>query len=290
MYRRRKMKADRFVRDENTIAMYLKEINRIPLLSREDEEKYAVLAAKGDKDAREILIKSNLRFVVNVAKKFRNKGLPMADLINEGNIGLINAIEKYDVSRGYHFISYAVWWIRQAILKAIGEKSKMIRLPLNRFGELVQIDRARKVMYESLGREPDAAEIAEHLKMDKKDVAELLSISREYVSLDTPVKPGTRDSSLLGDFIEDDKYPQPEEEAVNESLRTEVSKLLEKLPEKEAVILKQRYGLAGEKPKSLKEIGDLLHLTKERIRQIEKRAILRLKAMPMTQELQAYAS
>ncbi len=284
------MKADRFVRDENTIAMYLKEINRIPLLSREDEEKYAVLAAKGDKDAREILIKSNLRFVVNVAKKFRNKGLPMADLINEGNIGLINAIEKYDVSRGYHFISYAVWWIRQAILKAIGEKSKMIRLPLNRFGELVQIDRARKVMYESLGREPDAAEIAEHLKMDKKDVAELLSISREYVSLDTPVKPGTRDSSLLGDFIEDDKYPQPEEEAVNESLRTEVSKLLEKLPEKEAVILKQRYGLAGEKPKSLKEIGDLLHLTKERIRQIEKRAILRLKAMPMTQELQAYAS
>ena len=284
------MKADRFVRDENTIAMYLKEINRIPLLSREDEEKYAVLAAKGDKDAREILIKSNLRFVVNVAKKFRNKGMPMADLINEGNIGLINAIEKYDVSRGYHFISYAVWWIRQAILKAIGEKSKMIRLPLNRFGELVQIDRARKVMYESLGREPDAAEIAEHLKMDKKDVAELLSISREYVSLDTPVKPGTRDSSLLGDFIEDDKYPQPEEEAVNESLRTEVSKLLEKLPEKEAVILKQRYGLAGEKPKSLKEIGDLLHLTKERIRQIEKRAILRLKAMPMTQELQAYAS
>ena len=284
------MKADRFVRDENTIEMYLKEINRIPLLSREDEEKYAVLAAKGDKDAREILIKSNLRFVVNVAKKFRNKGLPMADLINEGNIGLINAIEKYDVSRGYHFISYAVWWIRQAILKAIGEKSKMIRLPLNRFGELVQIDRARKVMYESLGREPDAAEIAEHLKMDKKDVAELLSISREYVSLDTPVKPGTRDSSLLGDFIEDDKYPQPEEEAVNESLRTEVSKLLEKLPEKEAVILKQRYGLAGEKPKSLKEIGDLLHLTKERIRQIEKRAILRLKAMPMTQELQAYAS
>ena len=126
--------------------------------------------------------------------------------------------------------------------------------------------------------------------MDKKDVAELLSISREYVSLDTPVKPGTRDSSLVGDFIEDDKYAQPEEEAVNDSLRTEVSKLLEKLPEKEAAILKQRYGLAGEKPKSLKEIGDLFHLTKERIRQIEKRAILRLKAMPMTQELQAYAS
>ena len=284
------MKADKFFeKDENTLAIYLKEINRIPLLSREDEEKYATLAAQGDKDAREILIKSNLRFVVNVAKKFRNKGLPMSDLINEGNIGLINAIEKYDVTRGYHFISYAVWWIRQAILKAIGEKSKMIRLPLNRFGELVQIDKARKVMYETLGREPDASEIAEHLNMDRRDVSELLNISREYVSLDAPVKAGTRDASLVGDFIEDKNVPQPEDAAVNESLRTEVRKLLEKLPEKEAAILKQRYGLGGEKPKSLKEIGDLFHLTKERIRQIEKRAILRLKAMPMTQELQAYA-
>ncbi len=283
------MKADMYEDDDNIIAMYLKEINRIPLLSREDEEKYATLAAQGDKNAREILIKSNLRFVVNVAKKFKNKGLPMADLINEGNIGLINAIEKYDVSRGYHFISYAVWWIRQAILKAIGEKSKMIRLPLNRFGELVQIEKARKVMYESLGREPSAEEIAKNLNMDKNTVAELLSISREYVSLDAPVKAGSRDSSIVGDFIEDKITEKPEDEVVNESLRTEVEKLLEKLPEKEAAILKQRYGLGGENPKSLKEIGDLFHLTKERIRQIEKRAISRLKAMPMAQELQAYA-
>jgi RNA polymerase primary sigma factor len=283
------MKADKFFEDDNVLAIYLNEINRIPLLSREDEEKYAALAAQGDKNAREILIKSNLRFVVNVAKKYRNKGLPIADLINEGNLGLINAIEKYDVSRGYHFISYAVWWIRQAILKAIGEKSKMIRLPLNRFGELVQIEKARKVMFETLGREPDAAEIAEKVNMDRKDVAELLSISREYVSLDTPVKPGTRDASLLGDFIEDKKVQQPEEAVVSESLKVEVSKLLDKLPEKEAAILKQRYGIGGEAPKSLKEIGDLFHLTKERIRQIEKRAILRLKAMPKAKELQAYA-
>ncbi|MBQ3320087.1 MAG: RNA polymerase sigma factor RpoD/SigA [Spirochaetia bacterium] len=283
------MRTNKYNEDDNTLAMYLKEINRIPLLSHEDEEKYAVLAAKGDKEARKILIESNLRFVVNVAKKFQNKGLPFADLINEGNIGLINAIEKYDVNRGYHFISYAVWWIRQAILKAIGEKSKMIRLPLNRFGELVQIEKARKVMYESLGREPDAKEIADHLHMDRKDVAELLSISREYVSLDTPLKPGTRDASLLGDFIEDKSVKQPEEEIVNESLKVEVSKLLDKLPEKEAAIIKERYGLGGEKPKSLKEIGDLFHLTKERIRQIEKRALLRLKSMPMTQELEAYA-
>lgn len=283
------MKADKFFEDDNTLAIYMKEINRIPLLSREDEEKYAALAAQGDLNAREILIQSNLRFVVNVAKHFRNKGLPMADLIHEGNLGLMNAIEKYDVSRGYHFISYAVWWIRQAILKAIGEKSKMIRLPLNRFGELVQIEKARKVLYEALGREPDAAEIAERVRMDRKDVADLLSISREYVSLDSPVKAGSRDSSVIGDFIEDKIVPQPEEAVVNESLKVEVEKLLDKLPQKEAAILKQRYGIGGMAPKSLKEIGDLFHLTKERIRQIEKRAILRLKAMPMTKELQAYA-
>ena len=283
------MRADKYFEDDTVIAMYLKEINRIPLLSREDEEKYAALAAQGDRDAREILIKSNLRFVVNVAKKFRNKGLPMADLINEGNIGLMNAIEKYDASRGFHFISYAVWWIRQSILKAIGEKSKMIRLPLNRFGELVQIEKARKVMYESLGREPSAEEIAEHINMDKDAVAELLSVSREYVSLDAPVGQDSRDASLVGDFIEDKSAEQPENEIVNQSLKTEVAKLLDKLPEKEAAILRQRYGIGGETPKSLKEIGDLFHLTKERIRQIEKRALMRLKTMPMTQELQAYA-
>ena len=277
-----------FNEDNNTLAIYLKEINRIPLLSRDDEEKYAALAAQGDQEARDILIKSNLRFVVNVATKFRNKGLPLADLINEGNIGLMNAIDKYDVSRGFHFISYAVWWIRQAILKAIGEKSKMIRLPLNRFGELVQIEKARKVMFETTGREPDAKELAEHLKMDKDVVAELLSISREYVSLETPVSEN-RDASILGDFIEDKINKQPEEEVVGESLKTEVAKLLDKLPKKEAEILKQRYGIGGVAPKSLKEIGDLFHLTKERIRQIEKRAILRLRAMPMTKELQAYA-
>ena len=131
---------------DNVLATYLKEINSVPLLSREDEDKYARLASEGDKAAKEILIKSNLRFVVNVAKKFRNRGIPMADLISEGNIGLINAIDKYDVDRGYHFISYAVWWIRQSILKAIGEKSNMIRLPLNRANELVQIEKTRKII------------------------------------------------------------------------------------------------------------------------------------------------
>ena len=146
---------NKYSNDENILSIYLKEINSIPLLSREDEDKYARLAADGDKNAREILIKSNLRFVVNVAKKYQNKGIPLSDLINEGNIGLMNAIEKYDVDRGYHFISYAVWWIKQSILKSIGEKSRMIRLPLNRAGELVQIERAKKELLTENGIDPE---------------------------------------------------------------------------------------------------------------------------------------
>lgn len=276
--------------DENILAVYLKEINKIPLLSHEEEQKYAELAAKGDKKAKDILIKSNLRFVVNVAKKYQNKGLPITDLINEGNIGLINAIEKYDVSRGYHFISYAVWWIRQSILVAIGEKSKMIRLPLNRFGELVQIEKARKEIYEITGEEPTAGEVADMLNLDKGLVENLLAVSREYVSLDTPLNPGMRDASVVGDFVEDKSYKLPEEILVDESLKEEIEKLLMNLPEKEAAVLRRRYGLSGETPMSLKEIGEVYNLTKERIRQIEKKAILHLKSLVQTKNIKIYAS
>ncbi len=276
--------------DENILAVYLKEINKIPLLSHEEEQKYAELAAKGDKKAKDILIKSNLRFVVNVAKKYQNKGLPITDLINEGNIGLINAIEKYDVSRGYHFISYAVWWIRQSILVAIGEKSKMIRLPLNRFGELVQIEKARKEIYEITGEEPTAEEVADMLNLDKGLVENLLAVSREYVSLDTPLNPGARDASVVGDFVEDKSYKLPEEILVDESLKEEIEKLLMNLPEKEAAVLRRRYGLSGETPMSLKEIGEVYNLTKERIRQIEKKAILHLKNLVQTKNIKIYAS
>lgn len=285
----KKKKKNSMRKDDNILATYLKEINRIPLLSHDDEEKYARLAVQGDKEAKELLIKSNLRFVVNVAKQYQNKGLPISDLINEGNIGLINAIDKYDVTRGYHFISYAVWWIRQAILKAIGEKSKMIRLPLNRFGELVQIEKARKTMFELNGREPEAEELAEHLNMDKNLVLELLNISREYVSLDTPISNSDKDTSYLSDFIEDKTNRLPEEELMDISLKEEIEKLLTMLPKKEAEILKQRYGLCGNEPKSLKEIGEIYDLTKERIRQIEKKAITRLQSFHQTKDIKVYS-
>ena len=274
--------------DENILSIYLKEINNIPLLSRADEDKYARLAADGDKHAREVLIKSNLRFVVNVAKKYQNKGIPLSDLINEGNIGLMNAIEKYDVERGYHFISYAVWWIKQSILKSIGEKSRMIRLPLNRAGELVQIERAKKDLLTQNGIDPELKEIAEAVGLDEEHVMDLINISRDLVSIDNPVRSGEKESALLSDYIVDTKTPKPEDIVIDSALRSEINKLLDTLSEKEADIIEQRFGLNGLIPMSLKEIGDRYNLTKERIRQIEKKALDRLKHVSRSQYLKAF--
>jgi len=273
--------------DENVLSMYLKEINRIPLLTREEEDRYARLAAKNDKTAKDKLVSANLRFVVNVAKKYQNQGLPLSDLISEGNIGLMNAIERYDVEKGYHFISYAVWWIRQAILKAICEKSRMIRLPLNRANELVQIEKARKELQTGKGEEPEIHEIASSVNMSSDHVADLINISRDLVSLETPVY-AEKDSSQLGDFIEDAGYRKPEEEVIEISLKDDINSVLNTLSDKEAEIIQYRFGLNGRSPLSLKEIGDRYNLTKERIRQIEKKALKRLQHPSRRQLLESY--
>ena len=275
--------------DENILSIYLKEINCIPLLTRQEEDKYARKAAKGDRFAKEQLDRANLRFVVNVAKKYQNQGLPLPDLISEGNIGLMNAIEKFDVDRGYHFISYAVWWIKQAILKAICEKSRMIRLPLNRANELVQIEKARKELQNARGTEPETKDIARFLDMNKEHVESLLNISRELVSLETPVF-SEKDSTLLGEFVEDSDYVAPDEVIIEKSLIEEINQVLETLTEKEAEILQYRFGLNGKIPLSLKEVGDRFRLTKERIRQIEKKAIRRLRHPNRSQYLEAYVN
>ncbi len=275
--------------DENVLSMYLKEINKIPLLSREEEDSYARAAARGDKHAKDMLIKSNLRFVVNVAKKYQNQGLPLADLISEGNIGLINAIERYDVDKGYHFISYAVWWIRQAILKAICEKSRMIRLPLNRANELVQIEKTRKVLEGAMTEDEETREIARLLEMDPEHVAELVSVSREFVSLDTPVF-DERDSSVLGDFIENTEYTAPEEYVVEQNLKDDINEVLRTLSDKEREVIEYRFGLNGRRAMSLKEIGDRFKLTKERIRQIEKSALKRLTHPSRAELLESYVA
>ena len=272
--------------DKNVLSMYLSEINRVPLLTREEENETATAAASGNMTARKKLINGNLRFVVNVAKKYQGQGLPLADLISEGNVGLINAVDRYDVNRGYHFISYAVWWIRQAILKAICEKSRMIRLPLNRANELVRIEQARKYINEP-SADGEIREIAEMLNMDRDLVTELVNISRDIVSLDLPLQTGN-DTSVLADFIEDPKTCPPHKSVMIGAIERDIESVLQTLNEKEADIIRHRYGLGKRNPMSLREIGDHLNLTKERIRQIEKKAVARLKHPTRMNKLQGY--
>jgi RNA polymerase primary sigma factor len=275
--------------DENVLSMYLKEINRIPLLSREEEDEVARAAAMGNKSAKERLVNSNLRFVVNVAKRYQGQGLPLSDLISEGNIGLMSAVDRYDVDKGYHFISYAVWWIRQSILKAICEKSRMIRLPLNRANELVQIEKARKLVQDEHSAEAEINEIGRLLDMEPEHVADIINISRDMVSLESPVYT-EKDSSVLGDFIEDEGYKAPDEQAIDSALHNDIESVLETLDIKEAEIIRFRFGLGEGAPLSLKEIGDRFNLTKERIRQIEKKALKRLQHPRRKQVLENYVA
>ena len=264
--------------DNEVLSIYLAEINRIPLISHEEEYELALRAKSGDRAAREKLLNANLRFVVSVAKKFRGQGLPLSDLINEGNIGLITALDKFEPEKGYHFISYAVWWIRQAIMKAISEKGRTVRLPLNRANELMQIQKAMKtIIHDKETVDPSIDEIAEATGLDSALVSDLLSISQDVVSIDSPVRRGEESDTALGEFIEDES-DGPEKQVMDSALRAEVRSLLSTLSDKERDIIELRYGLSGEKPMSLKEIGERYSLTKERIRQIEKRALEKLRA------------
>ena len=275
--------------DKDVLSIYLKEINRIPMISHEEENELALKAKAGDKRAREKLINSNLRFVVTVAKKYQGQGLPLEDLINEGNLGLLTALEKFEPEKGYHFISYAVWWIRQSILKAVCEKSRAVRLPLNRANELFQIQKIQKTLiHESGSSDVSVDDIAAESGLEPDLIRNLLAVSREMVSFDAPVaSKGEISDSKVGDFIEDDKMG-PEEEVMQASLKEDVETLLSTLTEKERDIIILRFGLHDTKPMSLKEIGDLYGLTKERIRQIEKRAIEKMKMPARYRLIESY--
>lgn len=261
----------------SSISMYMKEIGKIPLISHEMECEFAKKAAQGDKAARAKLVNANLRFVINVAKKYQNSGLDFEDLISEGNIGLLTAIDKFDVNKGYHFISYAVWWIRQSILKAIGEKGRAIRVPLNRANEIASIAKARKQISADKTEEEEIREVAQMLHMDAQHVREMIMISKDMVSLDTVVQGKGEGTTTLGELMEDTKYPVPEDVVMDEALKSEMDKMLSTLKPNESLVLKMRYGIGCEKPMSLKEVGDVCNLTKERIRQIENTALSRMR-------------
>lgn len=264
------------VKDDNNLAFYFKELESIPLMSREEEYELALKAQKGDKIARDKIVTSNLRFVVSVAKKYQNRGIEFIDLISEGNIGLLTAIEKFDPEKGYHFISYAVWWIRQSILKAIYEKSRMIRLPSNKTNELIQIEAARRAIKKTMSEEEELILVAQMLNMTPAHIKDMIMISREVTSLDSIVCTEKSDSSTLSDLLQDETSVSPEEYAINQNLKEEIDNMLDTLSEKEAEVLRYRFGLNGRKAMSLKEVGKIFNLTKERIRQIEKKAIKRL--------------
>ena len=277
-------------KDDNVLAMYLKEINKISLISHEEEVELALKAQAGDKASRDKLVNANLRFVVNVAKKYQNHGLDLIDLISEGNIGLITAVEKFDVTKGYHFISYAVWWIRQSILKAVCEKSRAIRLPLNRANELVKIEHARKVIGSQKTEQEEFEEIAEMLNMEPSHVRDLININREMISLDAEVNDADSGHTKVEDFFEDEAYERPEEKAMQQSMVEEIDSVVNTLRPNEAKVIRMRYGLDGQKPMSLKEVGEECSLTKERIRQIEKHAIGRLQHPTRARRLEAYCA
>ena len=271
--------------ENGALSMYLKDIEKIPLIGRDEEYDLAIRANNGDAAARERLVNGNLRFVVSIAKQFQGRGLPLIDLISEGNIGLLTAIDKFEPEKGYHFISYAVWWIRQAILKAIGEKSRMIRLPMNKSADLIQILQAKSNLEKNGYDDASVEAIAAECGMDTQDVLEIMQIARDVSSLDAPVN--SEEDTSFGDFIESDE-PRPEEVVMDEALKNSVRKILGTLSEKERGIITLRFGLDNNKALSLKEVGEIYNLTKERIRQIEKKVLSNLLENEEVRELKAY--
>jgi len=260
---------------DGSLHRYLKEISAYPLIDRDDEVRLAKRIHRGDAQALEELVRANLRFVVYVAKKYQNQGVPLADLISEGNLGLIRAAHKFDETRGIKFISYAVWWIRQAILQCLAEQSQIFRVPLNRAGALHRIKKGKSELLQELGREPTVAELAEELDLSRDEVRQGLRLSQSHLSLEAPLTPD-EDSRLL-DYLPDQTSAATEEEAYEDALKETIEDTLSTLKVREAKIVRLYYGLDGQEPMTLEEIGSLLGITRERVRQIKEKALDRLR-------------
>ena len=273
-------------REAQSLDKYLQEIGKVSLLTAEDEIKLAIRIKQGDPEALEKLTRANLRFVVSVAKQYQNQGLSLGDLINEGNLGLIKAARRFDETRGFKFISYAVWWIRQSILQALAEQSRIVRLPLNRVGVLNRIGKAYSNLEQEYEREPSAEELAKELEMDVQEISDTLRVSSKHLSFDAPF---TQDEeNRLLDVLENAEQPSPDTSLMSESLNAEIERALSKLSEQEAEIIKLYFGLGDDQPMTLEEIGDRFNLTRERIRQIKEKAIRRLRNTTRSKELKKY--
>ncbi len=272
--------------EEGSLDQYLRDISIYPLITREQEVALAKKIRDSDQEALDTLVRSNLRFVVSVAKKYQNQGVSLSDLINEGNLGLIRAAHKFDETKGIKFISYAVWWIRQAILQALAEQSRIVRVPLNRAGTLHRIGKRASALLQELGREATNAEIADGMDITEEEVAKTMSISQTHLSLDAPMTPG-EDNRLL-DYLPDLQNPTPDEQTFEKALTESIHEALAGLKEREAKILRLYFGLDGAEPKTLEEIGAVLNITRERGRQIKEKALSRLRHVSRARALESY--
>ena len=275
-------------RETASLDKYLQEIGRMDLISADEEVELARKIRAGDRLALERLTKANLRFVVSVSTQYQNQGLALPDLINEGNLGLIKAAERFDETRGFKFISYAVWWIRQSILQALAEQARIVRLPLNKIGNINKINRAFSELEQKFERPPSAEELAEFLSCSTDEIKQSLAQNGRHISMDAPLVESDESSSNMYDVLMGDSLPSPESNLVLESLRSDIRRSLTSLTPRESEVISMFFGLEGKAPLSLEEIGDRFELTRERVRQIKEKAIRRLKHTSKNKMLQEY--
>ena len=273
---------------DEPIKMYLREIGQIPLLSYEEEIDYAQRVLNGEEEAKQKLIESNLRLVVSIAKKHTNRGLKMLDLIQEGNMGLMKAVEKFEYEKGFKFSTYATWWIRQAITRAIADQGRTIRIPVHMIETINKIKKESRILLQETGKEPTAEELAEKLELPVEKVKSILEMNQDPISLETPV--GSEEDSELGDFVEDDKFANPYDATTRVLLKEQLDDVLKTLNEREEMVLRYRYGLDDGSQKTLEEVGKIFNVTRERIRQIEVKALRKLRHPSRRKKLEDYRS
>jgi RNA polymerase primary sigma factor len=271
---------------DDHVRMYLKEIGKVPLLSTEEETQLAISMESGEEDAKKRLTEANLRLVVSIAKRYGGRGMHFLDLIQEGNLGLIKAVEKFDYKKGYKFSTYATWWIRQAITRAIADQARTIRIPVHMVETINKLLRVSKQLLQELGREPTAEEIAKEMQLSVEKVRGIMKLSQDPVSLETPI--GEEEDSHIGDFIADDDIPAPSDAAAFTLLKEQLLKVLDTLTDREKRVLRLRFGLDDGRPRTLEEVGKVFNVTRERIRQIEAKALRKLRHPSRSKKLKDY--